>query len=137
MSLVIADTNDSPIGIEQQQSPRHAVNYDYARVSELARVRNAENHPVCGCCGANITDNIQEFNKLDVFNMDDAGFKTPLHKAFNRGVLLMVNPNPKEVVASEKYPVEYVQCGDDVLAIRYRMAQEYVPMETFVKGTTA
>lgn len=138
MSLVIADTNHSPIGIEVQDLQGNT-QYNYTDMSELAKWRNALSHPICGCCGANATDDINKFNRLGVADMwyYNYGPSTPLLKNFNRGVLLMVNPPVDQIKQDPRYPVDLVKCGKDTLAIRLRMDNsEYVSWET-MKGEPA
>lgn len=131
MSIVIADTNDSPLGIEYTP-PGRETRYAYETKSPLATFRNAQSHPICGCCGANVTDNIDKFNQLGVGNMREYKYDgtTPIEKNYNRGILIMANPPKKQVVLTEDAPVDFVQCGEEVLAIRLRLSQTYVPWNT-------
>jgi len=86
--------------------------------AEMLATHHGQSSPVSGCCGAFQAKNMDEFNRLEI-QKPSYDVATNM-KSLNRGLLLMVNPVKEEVLTDVRFPVEYVQCGDDVLAVRRR-----------------
>lgn len=85
---------------------------------EAYRTYMGSANPVCGCCGARQATTMAQFNKLSA---GSPSYEYNQNKyTYNRGLLLMVNPVKEEVLVDTRYPVVYIQCGDDVLAVRQR-----------------
>jgi len=118
--VLLATSDTTPIGLEWD-----AAHNDFNRPKDLEAnlYGSGSGYKLCGCCGANYAENIEQFNTT--FSNSRVLEISNQVKTFNRGVLVGINLPINDVKPVAGTVVEHIQCGDDVLSLRLRMEQIY------------